>query len=199
MDAYAAWAPRYPPYAHNALMEVEQAALLALLPPVAGRRVLDAGCGTGRYVQLLDALGARVVGIDLSAAMLARARPLSRHLLRADMTALPLASGCCDVVVSGLAVIDVEAIDPVAAEWARVLCHRGVVVYSTVHPIGRDLGWQRTYDAGGVSRSLPAHWHAREDHQRACAKVGLDIEAIDEPALTRGGHAVAMVIRARRK
>jgi malonyl-CoA O-methyltransferase len=199
MDAYAAWAPSYPPYAHNPLMEVEQTAMLSLLPPVAGRRVLDAGCGTGRYLHLLEALGARVVGMDLSAAMIARARSLSARLLRADMTALPLAAGCCDVVVSGLAVIDIQMLDAVAAEWARVLCRRGVVVYSTVHPIGRDLGWQRTYASDGLSRSLPAHWHSVEDHRRACATAGLDIETIDEPALTRGGHAVAMVIRARRK
>jgi malonyl-CoA O-methyltransferase len=199
MDAYAAWAPGYPPYAHNPLMEVEQAAVLALLPPVAGRRVLDAGCGTGRYLQILDALGARVVGVDLSAAMIARARPVSPRLLRADMSALPLAAGCCDVVVSGLAVIDIEMLDRVAAEWARVLCHRGVVVYSTVHPVGRELGWQRTYLSDGMPQSLPAHWHSLEDQRRACATAGLDIEAIDEPALMRGGPSVAMVIRARRK
>ena len=36
-DAYAAWAPTYPPHAHNALMEVEQTAVLELLPPVSGR------------------------------------------------------------------------------------------------------------------------------------------------------------------
>jgi malonyl-CoA O-methyltransferase len=199
MDAYAAWAPSYPPYAHNALMEVEQASLLALLPPVAGRRVLDAGCGTGRYVQLLDALGARVVGIDLSAAMVAHARTLARPVVRADMTALPLATGSCEIVVSGLAVIDIERLDPVVAEWARVLCHRGVVLFSTLHPAGRDLGWRRTYSAADGPRSLPAHWHSLRDHQRACRKAGLDIEAVEEPVLARGGPAVALVIRARRK
>jgi malonyl-CoA O-methyltransferase len=69
-DPYADWAPTYPPYPHNALMEVEQMVVMSLLPPVSGRRVLDVGCGTGRYMRLVGALGAEVVGVDLSAAML---------------------------------------------------------------------------------------------------------------------------------
>lgn len=199
MDAYAAWAPSYPPYAHNALMEVEQAAMLSLLPPVAGRRVLDAGCGTGRYVQLLGALGARVVGVDCSHAMVARARELSPSVIRGDMAALPIASRSCHLVVSGLAVIDVPDLDAVVAEWARVLCHRGVALYSTLHSDGRELGWVRTFDVRGESRSLPAHWHTALDQQRACRRAGLDIEVIEQPALHRGGQAVAMIVRARRK
>src|SRR5215216_2160507 len=76
--AYALWAASYPPYAHNPLMLAEERAMLALLPSdLRGRAVLDAGCGSGRY--LLHALrrGARrVVGVDLSSEMLAQARGL---------------------------------------------------------------------------------------------------------------------------
>ena len=84
-DAYAAWAPAYPAHAHNALMEVEQIAVLELLPPVSWRTVLDAGCGTGRYMRLLSALGARVIGVDLSQAMVSRARALHLPVVRGDM------------------------------------------------------------------------------------------------------------------
>ena len=44
----------------------EQPSLRALLPPVAGRRVLDAGCGAGRASEWLVEQGAEVVGIDAS-------------------------------------------------------------------------------------------------------------------------------------
>jgi malonyl-CoA O-methyltransferase len=198
MDAYAAWAPTYPPHAHNALMEVEQAVLLSLLPPVSGRTVLDAGCGTGRYMRLLVALGAHAIGVDLSRAMAERARDQELSVVRGDMAALPIASASCDVVVSGLAVIDVPNLRAVVAEWARVLRHRGVVVYSTLHPAGRELGWTRTFDVEGTTRTLPAHWHTWLDHQRACRHAGLEIEAMEQPALTPGSQAVAMVVRARR-
>src|SRR5215213_6231587 len=73
--AYALWAASYPPHAHNPLMLAEERAMLALLPDdLRGRTLLDAGCGSGRY--LLHALrrhAQRVLGVDLSAEMLARA------------------------------------------------------------------------------------------------------------------------------
>jgi malonyl-CoA O-methyltransferase len=198
-DAYAAWAPTYPPHAHNALMEVEQTAVLELLPPVSGRAVLDAGCGSGRYMKLLAALGARVTGVDVSQAMVSRAHALRLPVVRGDMAALPLASASCDVIVSGLAIPDVPNLQRVAAEWARVLRRRGVVVYSTLHPIGRDLGWTRTYQSVEGTRTMPAHWHTTLDHLDACARAGLEIETVREPGLTRDSQPVAMVIRARRK
>jgi len=198
-DAYAAWAPRYPPHAHNALMEVEQTTVLELLPPVAGRIVLDAGCGTGRYLRVLAVLGARSVGVDLSSAMIARAGALRLPVLRADMTALPIASASVDVVVSGLAVPDIPQLVPVVTEWARVLRHRGVLVYSTLHPIGEDLGWTRTYESADGLRALPVHWHTLAAHRSACVGAGLEVEAVREPALRRGGQPVALVVRARRR
>src|SRR5215216_2599278 len=73
--AYALWAASYPPHAHNPLMLAEERAMLALLPAdLRGQAVLDAGCGSGRY--LLHALrrnARRGLGVDLSAEMLARA------------------------------------------------------------------------------------------------------------------------------
>jgi malonyl-CoA O-methyltransferase len=198
VDLYAAWAPSYPPHAHNALMEVEQTAVLELLPPVGGRRVLDCACGTGRYLQLLGALGADVIGVDLSPAMVSRAQTLSRFVVCGDMRALPIASGSCEVVVSGLAVMDVAELREVVAEWARVLCRRGVVVYSTLHPIGRDLGWTRTFEADGQIRALPVHWHSLAEHRRAARNAGLVIEAAEQRRLQRGGPAVALIIRARK-
>src|SRR5687768_3085204 len=72
-SAYALWAATYPPRPHNALMEVEHETVLALVPDVRGLTVLDAGCGSGRYLHVLAGRGARAIGIDLSAAMLERA------------------------------------------------------------------------------------------------------------------------------
>src|SRR3546814_20824693 len=75
--AYSLWAPSYPPRAHNPVMQAEERAMLALMPATLhGKTVLDAGCGSGRY--LLHALSggaARGGGVDLSSPMLARADP----------------------------------------------------------------------------------------------------------------------------
>ncbi|MDQ3703491.1 MAG: methyltransferase domain-containing protein [Chloroflexota bacterium] len=56
--------------------------------------LLEAGCGHGRDMAWLEAAGAAVVGIDLSAGMLAQARArASGSLIQADLRCLPLASG----------------------------------------------------------------------------------------------------------
>lgn len=52
----------------------DRPAVLAALGPVAGRRVLDAGCGPGLYAAALLAAGAEVVGFDASPAMVDLAR-----------------------------------------------------------------------------------------------------------------------------
>src|SRR5215467_6736685 len=53
--------------AHNAFYD--RPAVLSLLPPVAGKRVLDAGCGPGVYTERLADMGAEVIGVDNSPRM----------------------------------------------------------------------------------------------------------------------------------
>ncbi len=56
----------------------------------AGDRVLDVACGAGRHAAELERAGARILGFDLSLAMLRRARGRLRGpLVRGDMRALP--------------------------------------------------------------------------------------------------------------
>lgn len=50
------------------------AALIDLLAPQPGERILDLGCGTGHLTQQISAAGATVVGLDADAAMIAQAR-----------------------------------------------------------------------------------------------------------------------------
>ena len=57
------------------------------LEPLLGKRILDLGCGKGRFARALQARGAQVVGLDLSAAMLAEATGVPR--VRATARRLP--------------------------------------------------------------------------------------------------------------
>src|SRR5690349_4792064 len=71
LDAYALWADQYPPFAHNRLMEIEQAAMLGLMPELSHCHVLDLACGSGRYGLIAENHGAKFVsGVDNSVPML---------------------------------------------------------------------------------------------------------------------------------
>lgn len=101
----------------------------------AARRVLDAGCGSGRLTVMLAQAGAEVTGIDTNVRQLEEARRRAEEagvaldLLEADFNApLPFADGSFDAVSSRLALM--AAADPVAtlAELRRVLVPGGRVV-----------------------------------------------------------------------
>ncbi len=67
----------------------------------AGDRILDLACGPGRHAAALERLGGRVVGFDLSRAMLRRARERTRvGLVRGDMRALPFRDGSFALAVN---------------------------------------------------------------------------------------------------
>src|SRR5580693_1634045 len=103
-EAYARLADSYPAEAHNAFLRLEQTTMLALLPDVGGKTVLDVGCGTGRYLKILRQRGAaRIVGVDLSWEMLRKASGRGA-IARADLAALPVVSARFDVITAGLTV-----------------------------------------------------------------------------------------------
>jgi len=197
--AYALWAKTYPPRPHNPLMELEQRTVLSLLPDVSGLTVLDAGCGTGRYLQAMKNRGAFAVGMDLSAAMLSRARELSHCVAQADLRALPFDDASIDVVVCGLALGDFAELELALTEIARVVRPGGCVIYSVVHPAGEAAGWSRTFEEDGRQVAIDGFWHTLDHHRQACAAAGLTIDEWREPELAEvPGQRALLVVRARR-
>lgn len=194
-SAYALWAPTYPARPHNKLMEVEQAAMLELLADVSAKTVLDAGCGTGRYLDLLRRRNAFAIGVDSSPAMLSRVTGASA-LICGDLYALPFTAESVDAVVCGLALGDVSDLVLAISEFARVLRPGGSLLYSVVHPDGGPAGWTRSFDTPEGQRHVATYWHSRATHERALA-AAFAIEAVREPALD--GQPVAFVVAARRK
>ncbi len=71
---------------------------------LAGQRVLDAGCGGGRYARLAAESGAHVIGIDLSRAVDKAAELCAPYpqalIVQADLLNLPVAQGAFDLVYS---------------------------------------------------------------------------------------------------
>ena len=94
---------------YDVARDAEDEAVFAVKTGVAprdlkGLLVLDAGCGGGRYARVAGRHGARVVGVDLSAAVEKAAALCSDlpdvSILQADLTRLPLAEGTFDLAFS---------------------------------------------------------------------------------------------------
>lgn len=194
LTGYAYWAAHYPATAHNPLMEIEQQAMLNLLPEVSDRTCLDLACGSGRYLRWLQTFGAEsAVGLDYSAEMLKQAsRPptvdrLPPALTRSLFLALPFPNELFEVIVCGLGVGHEKNLEGILTEVARILRPGGVLVYSDFHPFGALAGWQRTFTVDGTIFELEHYVHLYADHLQACRNAGLAIDAMVEPSA--GEHA----------
>lgn len=118
---------------------LDRPTVLGMIGDVAGKRVLDAGCGPGLYAAELAARGATVVGFDQSADMVALAR---KRLPDSDFRVHDLADPLhwlpdqtVDVVVLALVLHYVDDRVATLRELHRVLAPGGLVVVSLGHPI----------------------------------------------------------------
>lgn len=117
----------------------ERPATLSLLPPVAGKTVLDAGCAAGWYSNWLVEQGANVVAIDFSPKMIAMAKKRlggKADVIRADLNE-PLdflAGESVDLIVSSLTLHYIRDWQPVMNEFARILQPGGYLIFSVHHP-----------------------------------------------------------------
>ena len=121
-------------------------AFLDVLGDVRGRRVLDLGCGDGRFGRnLLDAGALSYLGVDASANRAALADQTLpgcvRHQRIEEFTAPP---GSMDLVVSRLALHYVSDVGAVLRRVYATLVHSGRLVFSVEHPIitSSDQAWQ---------------------------------------------------------
>jgi SAM-dependent methyltransferase len=116
---------------------------VGLLGPVAGRRVLEVGCGAAQCSRWLAKQGADTVGLDLSERQLAHARRIDDdlaaeplRLVQADATTLPFADGSFDLAFSAYGAVQFVADSAaVMREVARVLRPGGRWVFAASHPI----------------------------------------------------------------
>jgi SAM-dependent methyltransferase len=188
VDGYRIWSRTYDTEPNGAFDW--DAIVVEILDGLPAGDALDAACGTGRYSALLAERGHRVVGVDGSPDMLARARervPEGRFL-RGDLHRLPVADRSVDLVTCALALGHVPALGPVFAEFARVLRPGGHLVLCDIHPDMVALGSIPCVRLpGGAPGRMPATRHLVGDYLRAALPVGLRPLRCEEPRLSGGG------------
>lgn len=138
-----------------------------LLGDVAGRRVLEVGCGSAPCARWLVGHGAEVVALDLSAGMLRHAllgaerTGVAVPLVQAHAGALPFADASFDLACSAFgAVVFVTDSAAVMAEVARVLRPGGRWAFSVTHP----MRWSFPDDAGPAGLTVQRSYFDRSSY-----------------------------------
>lgn len=119
--------------------QYERPSLLALLPDVKGKTVLDLGCGPGMYSEFLVENGAKVTAVDGSAEMIAIVEEKSGNQIHCYVQ--DLADGLpkerdetFDIVLCPLMIHYLEDLTKLFRDVKRVLKPEGLFVFSTHHP-----------------------------------------------------------------
>lgn len=145
---YDVVAPRYDRrYEDQGYRGIEQA-LLECLGEEEALDVLEVGCGTGHWLGVLATRVARIVGLDPSAGMLARARQTlpTVSLVRGRAEELPLATSSVDRVFCVNAFHHFGAKATFLTEAYRVLRAQGALMIVGLDPhTGRDSWWVYDY------------------------------------------------------
>lgn len=158
------WDAGYTKYGDSYRRVIFNPALFPLIGNVRGKRVFDAGCGTGYLCRLLAERGARVTGVDLSKKFIEIAReyekkkPLGITYHHEDLSRVPqLTSSSFDLIVSVYVLCDVRDYVQAIGECARILKYRGRFILLIEHPC---FSW-----GGGGWEHVPADSQRTEDRR----------------------------------
>jgi SAM-dependent methyltransferase len=179
--AYKIWSADYD-RTPNALLALETRILSPLLALTKGQRILDVGCGTGRWMTWAEQRGACVFGIDACHEMIqqaARKPALTGRSARADVQQLPFRDCGVDVALCSFTLGYLESPRPLFRELARVA--RRVIV-SDLHPVAIRHGWTRSFRVSGERYELKHYEHSAADLDFSARAEGLNPEWRVEPS-----------------
>lgn len=182
-EAYGSWAESYDEPG-NQLVELEQPVVREIIDGLPVGLALDAACGTGRHSAYLSSRGHTVIGVDSSPAMLERARAKvpGGEFHVADLQELPLPDDHVDLVVCGLALMHVPELEPVLAEFVRVLRPGGSLVISDRRNLIGRVGLPVVEERHDGSFGYMPSWGRRTSEYLAAAlPLGLRVRRCEEP------------------
>jgi malonyl-CoA O-methyltransferase len=191
-DAYRLWAPTYAE--ETAISHLDNELAEQLSPSPEGKRLLDAGCGTGR--RLAGSKAALAVGVDLSIEMLSAGT--ERAVAVADLRALPFPAQSFDLVWCRLVLGHLPDPRPAYHELARVCRIGGHVFVSDFHAEAAARGHTRSFrDRSGQEWVVEHHTHDWGCHQEMAWEAGLSHRAQQDGCI--GGSVKSFYDRAGRR
>jgi len=180
-------------------------ALLSVLGPVEGLRVLDVACGHGRYTREIARRGGTVVGLDISRALIERAvaienkEPLGARYVCDDLAlSRKFDARSFDLVTCGFGLSDVDDLDESLANIARVLAPGGRFAFSILHPAFpgaadvsgswppegsyyQEQRWYADGEASTLRQRVGANHRMISTYVNELVEHGLSVDCMEEP------------------
>jgi len=192
---------------------LEMPLTFSLLGNVKGKKILDAGCGTGVYSKMLAEKGAKVTGIEISENMVEIAKEHCKDLGvkfdKGSVDELPYEDDSFDIIVASLVIH--YFVDPteVFKEFHRVLKKDGILVFSTNHPVNSCIDEFTKYKNKSAiimsnyferrkfywsfhetEMKIPSYHFTFEDLFDFISKNGFQIECIREARLSKDAEKI---------
>lgn len=184
--AYDRWAETYDTQP-NGTRELAGEVLRQVELPIAGRDLVEIGCGTGRNTEWLATQATSITALDFSAEMLRRAAtripdPRARFIQHDVRSRWPLADNAGDVIIAMLILEHVEHLEAVFAEAVRVLRLNGKLFICELHPMRQLMGGQAQFSntQTGERERIPAFLHDVSDFVNGGLRAGLELRQLDE-------------------
>ena len=184
-DGYRLWASSYDKEL-NPMLALERRVLAPLLPMASGLDVVDLGCGTGRWLEILKTRRPhRLVGVDCSPEMLAIAREKTdgaAEYLEGDCNQLVYPPASADLILCNFLLSYIEDMPSFLGRIHRMLRPGGSVFLTDLHPCTVSaLQWRRGVQAGGSFHEIQTHNRPVNEIIACCEREGLRIHACLEP------------------
>jgi ubiquinone/menaquinone biosynthesis C-methylase UbiE len=185
-QAYDRWSRRYDDD-HNATRDLDARVVRQSPLHVAGARVLELGCGTGKNSEWLVAQARTLVALDFSPGMLDVARRRVRseraRFVEHDITRRwPVEPSSVDLVVGNLVLEHVRDLGPIYVEAARVLRPGGELFFCELHPYRQLRGGQAHFEDEDTNEIVPvtAFRHSVSEYVNGGLAAGFTLRALGE-------------------
>ena len=170
----------------NPLLSLEQRFLQRMIPDARDLHVLDAGCGTGRWLSMLAKQSPRsLIGVDLSEEMLRHAA--AKFIPNVDLrpgscTSLPVQDSIIDLVLCSFLLSHIEDIHSVIKDLSRVTAPEADIFITDMHPETAGVhSWKRSFCTDGNDIELQTCNRALNEIAECFQKYGFRVRALIEP------------------
>jgi malonyl-CoA O-methyltransferase len=185
LEAYNQWASSYL-HESNPVKKLSDGLVEKMLPSLNGKRLLDAGCGPGKFCRhAAEQKAATVVGIDLSPSMIEEARKYcpSGDFKVSDLSDMAFPNDHFDVIICALVLGHVEKLKPALQSLIDALDYGGSLIITDFHPFLTLTQAKRTFrdPRSGKQAEVRHYLHLFEEYMTCFVQNGVSIEAWNEP------------------